>query len=81
MPKKPTIEAACERVLENIATNIRVAREKRDWTRRHLSRVSGVDEDALQKIELQQRLPRVETLVRIARTLDTDVAVLVGAPS
>lgn len=62
--------AACVRVRDMVAYNIRTRREKHGMTRRDLAQKCGVHEDVLQKIELAQRLPMVETLVLVSLALE-----------
>lgn len=62
-------EKACASVLGTIAVNIRSRREHGGITRRDLAAQCGVHEDVLQKIELAQRLPMVETLVLVSLAL------------
>lgn len=67
------VQKACDAVLENIAQNMLTLRAAKTLTRRDLANKSGVNEDVLMKIEMRQRLPRVETLVRVAHALDVDI--------
>lgn len=73
---KTTKQKQLDNTMETIATNMRSLRDAKGWTRRGLAQKSDVNEDVLQKIELQQRLPKVETLVLVALALDVNVAAL-----
>ena len=63
-----------EQVQADMASLLQTGRDGKEWTRAQLSKVSGVHADVIMKIELQQRLPSVATLLRLADALGTDVA-------
>lgn len=82
----PAVTRARNMALRNVAAHVRSRRESMGLTRRDLAAKAGVHEDALQKIEMMQRLPTSETLLLVAVALGCTIGDLfqphtVKAPS
>lgn len=67
---------AVDRVL---AENLLSLRGTQGLTRRALAEKAGIHEDVLQKVEMGQRRPNLNTLISLADALDVDVSTLLAA--
>ena len=63
-------------LVENIADSIRAARERLGLSTRELAHLSGVSYPNISRIENGRSNPRWDTLVRLARALGNDLAVV-----
>ncbi len=71
--EKETIEIAEE--IARIVGDIAEARIKKGLTQRQLAEKSGIKQSAIARMESLQAIPRIDTLVKIARCLDVRISV------
>lgn len=71
--EKESIEVASE--LARIIGDLAEARVKRGFTQRELADVSGIKQAAIARMESLQAIPRLDTMVKLARFLDVKINV------
>ena len=71
--EKESIEVASE--LARIIGDLAEARVKRGLTQRALADVSGIKQAAIARMETLQAIPRLDTMVKLARCLDVKINV------
>jgi transcriptional regulator with XRE-family HTH domain len=69
--EKRTIEVADE--LARIIGSLAEARVKRSLTQRQLAEKSGIKQSAIARMESLQAIPRLDTMIKIARCLDVRI--------
>jgi transcriptional regulator with XRE-family HTH domain len=63
-----------------LGERLRVSRERKDYSRRDLSELSGIDQTTIYKIETDKiKNPNLNTIESLAQALETDVLYLLGA--
>ena len=62
-----------------VRQRIRQLREQNGLTQDKLCEYAGISSDSITRIEVGSRVPRLDTLEKIARVFDTDVSSLVSA--
>jgi transcriptional regulator with XRE-family HTH domain len=62
-----------------IATQVRVARERRKWTQEKLAAEIGKTPESVSNIERGVHLPTLDTLLDLANVLDLDVSQMIAA--
>lgn len=61
--------------------NLKKLRNKKGWTQEKLARKAGISYNTLIKLERGGiKNPRLETLIKLAKTLDVSLDKLVGSP-
>lgn len=63
-------------VSENVATiinSIVAARINKGWTQRYLANICGIKQSAIARMERLQAIPRLDTVVKIARKLNIQI--------
>jgi transcriptional regulator with XRE-family HTH domain len=72
-------------IRKNIAANVKILLEQKDWSASDLSRESGVPKMTISDILAEKRCPRVDVLKKIAdaffASLDQLVTIQAPAPS
>lgn len=58
-----------KKIIQDIAENIRKAREKKGWTQQEVAKKAGVDSNSYAKIERGESKPYGVTLVKIIKAL------------
>ena len=71
--ERETIEIAEE--LSRIISDFSEARIKKGLTQRQLADVSGIKQAAIARMESLQAIPRLDTLIKVARSLDIKINV------
>jgi transcriptional regulator with XRE-family HTH domain len=61
---------------KRLASNIRIARKKKSYSRVKLAKASGLSSQMIADVETCRKWPSDKTLSKIANTLDTDVYIL-----
>lgn len=71
---KPSVR---QEILGRVSDNLRAARMGRRMTQEMVARRSGLHRTEIGKLENSERLPRIDTAVKLARALDVPVDQLV----
>lgn len=69
-------EFPCETYYYRIGSNVRRLRQEKHMTQEKLAEAAGLSLKMIQKLEVGQRGFRMETIIRIAITLDVSLDVL-----
>ncbi|MCB9764544.1 MAG: helix-turn-helix transcriptional regulator [Alphaproteobacteria bacterium] len=70
-----------EQLRLEVRQRLRALREARGWSQRELSAASGINQSEISNYERGERLPRLETCLRLASTYDMSIAGLLTLPS
>jgi len=70
------IKNQCTAAQTTLAENIRLLREKKEWSQEDLAHKSGIHVTYLSGLECGRRNPTLKVLERLAAALDVPVAIL-----
>lgn len=67
-----------KKIIQDIADNIKHAREKKGWTQGELAKKAGIDSNSFAKVERGESRPYGVTLVKIIKALGVKSSDILG---
>lgn len=72
------IEGSPEREIQEVASRMRQLRRDKGLSLEELSRLAGIDEDTLSRIESGESQPQLGTVLKLAKSLEGDLGTLIS---